>query len=310
MPIDESQIGPLFRARKFDALREACRTEPTLVNRTAMRLLFDSAARSADLEAMQFVLDIGFDINDISYTGTPLSRAASNGSVAAIQWLVDHGAQIDESAVASNPLFSAIQGGNVAAVRMLLERGASLVRRYPCGRDALDFARTWNNPEIIAALGADLEWKRPPWVRCTIPDLTGQKPSVKMLAQVESELGTSIPESLRRFLLEAFPEHLFYPDARDSDEWVWLGLDHMFFHTARSLIAYNCVDPEQERKALKYTDYFVIGTDGSGNDWCLHARSKEDQVWSHDHETEEFSLEYKSLKAFSEALRHKTSGAT
>lgn len=302
MMIDRTQIGPLFRGRQFDSLREIFRAEPSWFEGAILGLLFNSAARSSDFEAMQFVLDIGYDINDVSYTGTPLSRASSEGSIAVIEWLQAHGAKTDESSLSTNPLFSAIQSGQAHAVRFFLAQGVDPLRRYPCGRNALDFARVWNDPAVIAELGGDPDWKRPPWVRCSIPDLTGRKPSVEMLAGVELELGFKMPDSLKQFLLRRFPDALFFADAIDSDDWHWLGRDHKFFHTARSLIAYNCDDPTQHKKKRKYQGYVVIGTDGSGNDWCLRTESTDLRVWTHDHEAEEFLLAFDSIDEFAEAM--------
>ncbi|MFO1253684.1 MAG: ankyrin repeat domain-containing protein [Inhella sp.] len=303
MPFVQSQIGPLFRAREFDVLREIQRAELGWFTSVSMGLLFDSAARIGDFDAMQFMLDIGYNINEVNYTGTPLSRAASDGRIEVIHWLLDHGANLNESTLSTNPLFSAISGKHAAAVRLFLDLGVDPERRYPCGRNALDFARTWNDPAIIAELGGDSNWKRPAWVNCSIPDFTGHRPSVSMVQAVEQELGFCMHESFKFFLLNEFPEALFFEDAKDNDEWIWLGPDHKLFHTARSLIAYNCIDPEKRKKKRKYKNHFVIGTDGTGNDWTMSTSVKDGGVWSHDHESKEVSLEFCSLREFALALQ-------
>ena len=303
MPFVQSQIGPLFRAREFDALRELQRAEPSWFTSVSMGLLFGSAARVGDFDAMQFVLDIGYDINEVSYTGTPLSRAASDGRIEVIRWLLDRGAKLNEATLSTNPLFSAICGKHAATVRLFLDLGVDPEKRYPCGRNALDFARTWNDPAIITELGGDPNWKRPAWVNCSIPDFTGLSPSVSMVQAVEQELGFCMPESFKFFLLKEFPEALFFKDAKDNDEWIWLGPDHKLFHTARSLIAYNCIDPDKRKKKRKYKHHFVIGTDGSGNVWTMSTSGKDVCVWSHDHESEEITLEFSSLLEFALALQ-------
>lgn len=302
MKFEKAQIGALFRERRFDELKAMRVLEPSWFESGIQRLLFDQAIRSTDVAAMQFLLDIGYDINEVSHTGTPLSRAASNGATGAIQWLLEHGAKVNESTLATNPLFSAIQGGHADIVSFFLARGVNPYMQYLCGRNALDFARIWNNSNVIAALGGDPSCKRPPWILCSIPDLTGLKPSIEMLEAVEEELGFLMPNVLKHFLLEEFPESLFFPDAKDNDEWTWLGKDHLFFHTSRSLIAYNCIDSEQKKKRRKYKDYFVIGTDGCGNDWCIRTSAQDVRVWSRDHETEEFECEAESLELFAKSL--------
>lgn len=302
-------LGPLFRERRFKELREILRSDPTQFDGPIKGLLFNSAIVGADCDAMQFILDAGYDINEVTITGTPLKQAASHGRMDVIRWLLDHGAKVDDSALSTNPLFGAISGGHPEAVTFFLSLGVDPNKRYPCGRNALDFARVWNKPAVVSALGGDSDWKHPPWVRCSIPDLTGQRPSYEMLEAVEKELRRSVPVALVRFLLAKLPASLFHPEAKDNDDWEWLGPDHKMFHTARSLIAYNCLDPQLIRKKPRYKKYFVIGTDGSGNDWCVRDAENDERVWSHDHETGGFQLEHQSIQEFAEALLGRTANA-
>ena len=301
MNSDRKQIGPLFRERKFEELRAMYNSNPSLFE-GIQELLFDSAINRVDYDALQFILDIGYDINEVSYTGTPLSRASSGGSVDLIKWLIDRGAQPDTSTISTNPLFSAIQGGNLELVKYFLAEGIDTKKKYPCGRNALDFARIWNNQNIIAELGGDPNWKRSPWVACNIKDFSGQRPCQEMFDAVELELKCKIPEIFKEFLVKKLPDDLFFSEVKDNDDWIWLGKDHQLFHTARSMIAYNSIDPEQEDKTLKYESYFVIGTDGGGNDYCLITNSNKNNIWIHDHETEEFEDTNLSLEELSKEL--------
>lgn len=298
MKLERKQIGKLFQERKFEMLRSMYEQEPSLFEENMKRLLFDSAVTRSDFDALQFLLDIGFSINTVSYTGTPLSRAASDGSVDLISWLIEKGAKPDESSIATNPLYSAIQGENLDVVKYFVGYGVDTEKKYECGRNAIDFARIWNNPAIISELGGDPNWKRPPWVLCDIPDLTGQRPSKKLFDYVEEELGFDVPPVFVEFLTQNLPERMFYSNSKDNDDWVWLGEDYLLFHTARSMIAYNCVDPEKRPKVRRHQGYFVVGTNGGGDDYCLDTISNENIVWIHDHEAEEFHSTKLTIEEF------------
>lgn len=256
MDADRKRIGPLFREGKFEELRAIYASNPSLFETSMQRLLFGSAINSVDYEALKFILEIGYDINEVSYTGTPLSRASFHGKVDLIEWLIDKGAKPDSSEISTNPLFSAIQGGNLDLVKYFMALGLDPKQKYPCGRDAIDFARIWDNQEIIFELGGDLNWQRPPWVFCNIKDYSGQRPSREMFDAVEAEIKCNIPEVFKEFLVAKLPKDLFFEEAKDNDEWEWLGADHQLFHTSRSMIAYNCIDPMLKVKVQKYNRFF------------------------------------------------------
>jgi ankyrin repeat protein len=87
---------------------------------------------------------------------TPLILAAGQGSLAAVEALVKAGANVNAADVRGmTPLMTAIATDHAdpRVIRLLLEKRAYPDRKSKKGESAYDWARTYNNPEVLKALG-------------------------------------------------------------------------------------------------------------------------------------------------------------
>lgn len=290
-----------FIKKEYSEFRNILKLHPDFIN-TAGQMWFDRASSKNDIEALSCLYEIGFDLNQEDHTGTPLSNAASDGAIQIVKWLLSHGAKIDTRNITNNPLFSAIQCGHPELVKLFLDLGVDPKIVYPCGRNALTFAREWGNKEIIMMLGGDPTEKRTPWVNTALPDLTGKRLTHQILAKIETELNLKFPEYFKEFIKNNFPEKLYFPDAKDNDDWQWLGQDYLLFHTARSFIAYNCDNPQLENKKRLYPGFIAFGTNGGGDFWCIKESDDDRTVYIYDHELEKFETTSTSFEAYIEEI--------
>ncbi len=249
------------------------------------------AAKYGAIDAIKYLLKTDIDVNHRSgaLQTNALGDAAAEGNYEVISLLLDAGCEFDTSEPYRNPLFLAIQKGHTEAVKLLVERGIDTsVTHGDSNRDAIQFAKEWGHLDIVEILGGDPN--RPiVWVETSIPDMTGQRPNDDKISAIEKELRISIPQHYREFLLEQFPSELFFPEAPDNDRWKWLGPDHRLFHTARSFIAYNAIDPGVDVKALQFPEHLVIGTDSGGDCWCIDRHGRSKWVYIHCHESDCFA---------------------
>ncbi len=86
----------------------------------------------------------------------PLHLAAAHGPTTLVRLLLDQGASVhlaDERKM--TPLLAAVssEDQNAATVKLLLERGADREAKDQFGQNALDWARKFNNPAVLALLG-------------------------------------------------------------------------------------------------------------------------------------------------------------
>ncbi len=274
-----------FKSKDYLEFKKIIRKNPDFI-KTGGKMWFRQAASDADIAGLTALLDSGFDLNEPDYFGPPLANAASYGSINVIQWMLNNGAKIDLSEIHVNPLFSAIQSGHKELVKFFVDYGVDTKIVYPCGRDAIAFAKTWGLREIIEILGGDPNQKRQPWVNTSLPDLTGVRLSKKDLDIIEMELDVKLPDFYRDFLND-FPNGLYHVNCKDNDDWEWLSDDYPLFHTARSIIAYNCEDPQQKKKIRRYPEYIAIGTNASDDFYCLK-EGEYRNVYFFDHELEDF----------------------
>jgi ankyrin repeat protein len=124
------------------------------------------AAKSAQIEAMDFLVRRGANVDADPYRGTPLIWASWNGHADAVTWLINAGADVNRRATFGGPshgervtaLHLAAQSNRVAAVSALLALGADATAEdalyhgtaagwaeHEGARDALAVLRAWTS---------------------------------------------------------------------------------------------------------------------------------------------------------------------
>lgn len=94
------------------------------------------AAKSGRVNAMEFLIQRGADVNAEPYNGTPIHWAASRGHTEAVQLLVRYGVDVDRRASlggvrGATPLHVAAWNGKLEAIKVLMAAGAHIGRRDP-----------------------------------------------------------------------------------------------------------------------------------------------------------------------------------
>ncbi len=87
---------------------------------------------------------------------TPLHAAVTSGNAEAVKLLLDAGAKVDVQDVRGmTPLMLAIGSDRAvpATVKMLLDHGADPTTRSKAGESAIDWAKKFNQPDVLHALG-------------------------------------------------------------------------------------------------------------------------------------------------------------
>lgn len=268
------------------------------------------AAKKGNLEAVKVLLKNGADINknETLHNCRPLASAADKGHLDVVKYLRENGAEYDYSTILSNPLFKSINSGHLHVVKYLVDNGLDVAKVYDTesfGKtNAYTYARSYRQVEICEYLqgvyiksGYKLDPKeKQPWVNTRLPNFTGTRFTVEKIHLLENELGVKMPEFYRRFLISDFPESLYYKDAADDDNWVWLGKDSSLFHTLRSFIAYNTLDSREKKKEIRDKEYFAIGTNGGGDYYCIRLVDDDNSVYFYQHEADSYTKYHESFK--------------
>jgi ankyrin repeat protein len=114
------------------------------------------AALGGDLNFVNLLIAKDAEVNKKGWA--PLHYAAANGHDDIVKVLLDHSAYVDAgSPNGTTPLMMAARGGHVSTVKLLLDNGADLTVKNQIGMTALDFAKTYKEPDVVEGLTARLQ---------------------------------------------------------------------------------------------------------------------------------------------------------
>jgi ankyrin repeat protein len=114
------------------------------------------AALNGDIDFVKQLIAKDAEVNKKGWA--PLHYAAANGHDDIVKVLLDHSAYVDAgSPNGTTPLMMAARGGHVSTVKLLLDNGADLTVKNQIGMTALDFAKTYKEPDVVEGLTARLQ---------------------------------------------------------------------------------------------------------------------------------------------------------
>ena len=116
-----------------------------------------AAANTSDPRVIQFLIDKGFDVNQVDETGiTPIfSAASSNGNPEILQYLVERGADVNrmDEVYHTTPLMAAAYfQRNPEIFKTLLKLGADPSLKDSNGQTAVNYAKRFNSREVLSLL--------------------------------------------------------------------------------------------------------------------------------------------------------------
>jgi len=113
------------------------------------------AATNGRIEAAQYLVDRGADVNGFAYQTTALHRATWKGHAGMVEWLLDRGVSIDTRGwlgghvQGGTALHIAANSGHLELARILVARGANVTARDAMYEGAPDgWAQHHNHPEV------------------------------------------------------------------------------------------------------------------------------------------------------------------
>jgi ankyrin repeat protein len=114
------------------------------------------ASLVGDLDFVNLLISKDAEVNKKGWA--PLHYAAANGNDEIVKVLLDHSAYVDAgSPNGTTPLMMAARGGHVSTVKLLLDNGADLTVKNQIGMTALDFAKTYKEPDVVEGLSARMQ---------------------------------------------------------------------------------------------------------------------------------------------------------
>ncbi len=123
---------------------------------------FVYAAKSRRIEAMEFLLQQGANINGNPYRGTALTWvAAGSGDIGTAEWLINHGADVNQKATFGGPthgegitaLHLAAQNGRLEFIKFLISRTADpSITDDLYGGNGIGHANHWGHTQVVEYL--------------------------------------------------------------------------------------------------------------------------------------------------------------
>ncbi|XP_058965683.2 ankyrin repeat and EF-hand domain-containing protein 1-like isoform X1 [Pocillopora verrucosa] len=111
-----------------------------------------AACAHGNIEVAAYLLQIGADINARdNFKWTPLHHACHSGQVDLVQFLLENGAEMDAQTInGGTPLMRAIESSREAVVELLISKGAKVQLENKKGHTALDVAKAYADPRVVA----------------------------------------------------------------------------------------------------------------------------------------------------------------
>jgi uncharacterized protein len=137
------------------ALLENPKTDIEIVDKAGENAMM-MAALTGDIDIVKQLIAKDAEVNKKGWA--PLHYAAANGNDDIVKLLLDHDAYIDTASPnGTTPLMMAARGGHVSTVKLLLDSGADLNVKNQLGLTALDFAKTYKEPDVVDGLTARMQ---------------------------------------------------------------------------------------------------------------------------------------------------------
>ncbi|XP_068732245.1 ankyrin repeat and EF-hand domain-containing protein 1-like isoform X2 [Montipora capricornis] len=111
-----------------------------------------AACAHGNIDVAAYLLQIGADINaKDNFKWSALHHACHSGQVDLVQFLLDRGAEIDAQTInGGTPLMRAIESSREAVVELLISKGAKVQLENKKGHTALDVAKAYADPRVVA----------------------------------------------------------------------------------------------------------------------------------------------------------------
>lgn len=128
------------------------------------RTLLHIAARDGTPEFIEYLVNLGMDIDRVEDDKSPLSVAAMHDKAENVKKLIELGAKLDATVSFNNPIFFAIQLENVDIAKMLIEAGIDLTPVYKTKDnpwwDTLSYAKYYKQAKIVELIESSLNVQR------------------------------------------------------------------------------------------------------------------------------------------------------
>lgn len=111
-----------------------------------------AACAHGNIHIASYLLQIGADVNaKDNFKWSPLHHACHSGQVDLVQLLLERGAEIDAQTInGGTPLMRAIESSREPLVEFLISKGAKVQLENKKGHTALDVAKAYADPRVLA----------------------------------------------------------------------------------------------------------------------------------------------------------------
>ncbi|XP_073243068.1 ankyrin repeat and EF-hand domain-containing protein 1-like isoform X1 [Porites lutea] len=111
-----------------------------------------AACAHGNINVARYLIQIGADINARdNFKWTALHHACHSGQIDLVQLLLEHGAEMDAQTInGGTPLMRAIESSRESVVEFLISKGAKVQLENKKGHTALDVAKAYADPRVVA----------------------------------------------------------------------------------------------------------------------------------------------------------------